>query len=242
MCFTIEIKLSREALEKRFNADASILSDFEFRYFYRAFDNPLIPVISQASPSKIELMRWGLIPHWAKDQEHANKIRRGTYNARSETLEEKSSFKRAFQQSRCWILVNGFFEWQHIGKDKIPWYIQMENSRPFALAGIYDTWTNPQTFVEEKTVSIVTTHANPLMERIHNTKKRMPVILSEANEKQWITKGIATADHTSLLLPLEEDTMKAHRVSKTLGTKSADPNDKKIIIQYDYYQSNTLFE
>lgn len=242
MCFTISIKLTRDALEKRFNADASALDDFEFRYFYRAFDNPMIPVITQSAPNTIELMQWGLIPHWADDAEQAEKIRKGTYNARAESIEEKPSFKRAYQQSRCWVLVNGFFEWQQVGKEKIPWYIQQKNGQAFAMAGIYDRWTDPDTGTEKKTFSIVTTKANALMEKIHNTKRRMPVILDNEEEKLWITKGSATDQHNLLLKPADEKLLEAHTINKEIGSKAADPNDGKIILPYEYYKNNTLFD
>ncbi len=203
MCFTISIKLTRDALEKRFSADASALNDFEYRYFYRAFDNPKIPVVTQIAPDTIELMQWGLIPHWANDAEQAAKIRKGTYNARAESVDEKASFKRAYQQSRCWVLVNGFFEWQQVGKEKIPWFIHQMDEQPFAMAGVYDQWTDPESGLDKKTFSIVTTEANSLMEKIHNTKKRMPVILDKREEKLWITKGIAMDHHHLLLKPAE---------------------------------------
>lgn len=242
MCFTISIKLTRDALEKRFNADTSALKDFEFRYFYRAFDNPLLPVITQSSPSSIELMRWGLIPHWTQDMEQAKKIRKGTYNARQETISDKASFKKAFRQSRCWVLVNGFFEWQQVGKEKIPWYIYQENHSPFAMAGIYDTWTNTETGENENTFSIVTTAANQLMEKIHNTKKRMPVILQPDKEKKWISKGIPNENHHTLLKSSEETSLKAHTISRSLGKKNADPLDEKIIVPYNYYRNSSLFD
>ena len=242
MCFTISIKLTRDAIEKRFKADTSVLKDFEFRYFFKAFDNPLIPVITQSSPSKIELMRWGLIPHWAQDHEQAEKVRRGTYNARMETLAEKPSFKQAFQQSRCWVLVNGFFEWQQLGKEKIPWYIQQDNEEAFALAGVYDTWTDPDTGEDERSFSIVTTPANQLMEKIHNTKKRMPLILSKEEERQWISKGIPTDSHSSLMKPAKEGLLKAHTISNSIGSRNADPQNEKIIDPYVYYHNSSLFD
>jgi len=86
MCFTIEIHLTRKAIEDRFRVDTSALYDFDFNYFYRAFSNPYIPVIAQEGSSKVQLMQWGLIPAWSRDREEAERIRKGTYNARSETL------------------------------------------------------------------------------------------------------------------------------------------------------------
>jgi len=98
MCFTIEIHLSRKAIEDRFRVDSSALYDFEFSYFYRAFSNPMIPVIAQEDSGRVQLMQWGLIPAWSRDREQAERIRKGTYNARSETLHEKPSFKEALSR------------------------------------------------------------------------------------------------------------------------------------------------
>jgi len=84
MCFTIEVHLTRKAIERRFSVDTSALYDFDFNYFYRAFSNPFIPVIAQDDPDHAQLMQWGLIPAWAGDRHKANQIRKGTYNARSE--------------------------------------------------------------------------------------------------------------------------------------------------------------
>jgi len=108
MCFTIEIHLSRKAIEDRFQVDGSTLYDFDFNYFYRAFNNPYIPVIAQDDTSRIQLMQWGLIPAWSQDHMEAERIRKGTYNARSETLHEKSSFKEALNRGRCLIIARGF--------------------------------------------------------------------------------------------------------------------------------------
>jgi putative SOS response-associated peptidase YedK len=86
MCFTIEVHLSRKAIENRFSVDTSALYDFEFAYFYRAFSNPLIPAISMHDPDQAVLMQWGLIPSWVRDRQKAEQIRKGTYNARAESL------------------------------------------------------------------------------------------------------------------------------------------------------------
>ncbi|MDA3823076.1 MAG: SOS response-associated peptidase [Bacteroidales bacterium] len=177
MCFTINIHTTRSAIEKRFNVNASALNDFDFRYFYRAYDNPLIPVVTQEDPQRVQLMNWGLIPNWVKEVEQAEQIKNGTCNARSESLDIKPSFKSALAKGRCWIIAKGFFEWQHLGSEKIPWYISNQDHALFAFAGLYDTWNNPDTGENEKSFSLVTTKANALMEKIHNTKLRMPVML-----------------------------------------------------------------
>ena len=136
MCFTIEIHLSRRAIEDRFRVDSSALYDFDFNYFYRAFSNPEIPVIAQEDSTRVQLMQWGLIPAWSRDREEAERIRKGTYNARSETLHEKPSFKEALNRGRCLIIAGGFFEWQLINQAKIPWYISLKSGEPFVFAGL----------------------------------------------------------------------------------------------------------
>ncbi|MCK4751597.1 MAG: SOS response-associated peptidase family protein, partial [Bacteroidales bacterium] len=93
MCFTIEVHLTRKAIEKRFSVDTSALYDFDFRYFYKAFSNPFIPVITQLEPGNAQLIQWGLIPSWAGSREKAEQIRQGTYNARAESLHVKPSFR-----------------------------------------------------------------------------------------------------------------------------------------------------
>lgn len=241
MCFTIEVHLSRKAIEKRFSVDTSALYDFDFNYFYKAFSNPLIPVIAGDSSDRARLMHWGLIPHWAKDHQKACEIRKGTYNARAETLHEKPSFREAFVKGRCLVLAHGFFEWQHVKGAKIPWYIKLKSEAPFAFAGLYDSWRDPDSGEVSQSCSIITTQANPLMERIHNTKKRMPVILTQEHEKEWIAGDISLHKARQLLLPLDEREMHAHRISPSFSRAGADPTDTSVIKPSDYLETGSLF-
>lgn len=241
MCFTIGIKTTRDAIEKRFNADASELSDFDFRYFYKAFEFPLLPVITVQEPGKIRLMHWGLIPSWTRDSEQAMHIRTGTCNARGESLHAKPSFRNAAARQRCLVLVTGFFEWQHTAGQKIPWFIRQKQQELFALGGIFDQWHNPETDRQMNTFSIVTTRANPLMEKIHNTKKRMPVILEQKNEPAWISEHLEAEMEAQLLSPFNANEMHAHTVGKKISGKNADPHDPEIILPANHYRDGTLF-
>ena len=241
MCFTINLHTTRDAIEKRFNADASALADFEYRYFYRAFENPRIPVITQEEPGKIQLLHWGLIPSWTKNAVQADSIRRSTYNARSESIDEKPSFRRSFEKKRCWVLAKGFFEWQHIGKQKYPWYIQKFNEDIFAFAGIYDQWMSPENEEKRSTFSIVTTRANALMEKIHNTKKRMPVILNPAVEAMWLNENTSPENLKKLLEPFDDKILKAYTIRRSLSAADADPGDERIIEPYEYPIDASLF-
>lgn len=241
MCFTIEVHLSRKAIEKRFVVDSSALYDFDFNYFYRAFSNPLIPVIAGDDPGKAQLMQWGLIPYWSRDRQAADKIRKGTYNARAESLHEKPSFREPLQKGRCLVLAHGFFEWQHVQGAKIPWYIRLKENNPFAFAGLYDSWRDPESGDILRTCSIITTEANPLMEKIHNSKKRMPVILTPGNEKSWISGDISLRKARQLLLPLDEKKMHAHVISPSFSKAGADPGNASLIKAVDYKENGTLF-
>ena len=241
MCFTIEIHLTRKAIEERFRVDGSALYDFDFNYFYRAFDNPLIPVISQDDPSRIQLMHWGLIPAWSRGREEAEQIRKGTYNARSETLHEKPSFKESLISGRCLIVAGGFFEWQQINNRKIPWYITLKSGEPFVFAGLCDSWRNPLDGEEVTSCTIITTKANPLMELIHNTKKRMPGILGKEGEKEWISGDTSLLKRKQLLLPFKESDLEAHTVMPRLSSSKADPTDPNIIKPFEHLLPGKLF-
>jgi putative SOS response-associated peptidase YedK len=186
MCYTIKIDLTREDLEKRFGAKFKSPEDYKSGVKINAFTLPLLPVICNDNPLEIRLYQWGLIPFWIKDAEKAKEIRMKTFNARCESLSDKPSFRHLYNQRRCLILVNGFYEWQTVEKTKIPYFIRLADKSAFALAGLYDTWNNPATGEIQNTFSVITTRANPMLEIIHNLQKRMPVILSNTDEKKWL--------------------------------------------------------
>jgi putative SOS response-associated peptidase YedK len=241
MCFTIEVHLTRKAIEKRFSVETSALFDFDFNYFYKAFSNPLLPVIAQEKPSEVRMMEWGLIPAWAADRKKAEQVRKGTYNARAESLHEKPSFREPFRNGRCLVIARGFFEWQLVNGKKIPWYISLKSKQPFAFAGLYDSWKDPHEEQIRHTFSIITTTANPLMEKIHNTKKRMPVILSESTEDQWISGDMSLHKANQLLLPFDEAELQAHTVSPSLSAAHNNPQDPDIITPYEHQVPGKLF-
>ncbi len=228
MCFTINIYTTRDAIEKRFEADASVLNNFDFRFFYRAFENPILPVITSEEPGVVQLMQWGLVPHWVRDMAQAEQIRKGTYNARAETLNKKPSFRNAYGKNHCLIIACGFFEWQHVGNQKIPWYISDKNDQLMAMAGIYDLWSNGADNDAFRGFSIVTTRANPLMEKIHNTKKRMPAILDQPSEKSWLLK-VPGIEYGKLLTPVNEERLNAYTVGRNISSYRADPHDSSIL-------------
>ena len=241
MCFTIEVHLSRKSIESRFPVNTSALYDFDFNYFYRAFDNPLIPVIAQDDPGSVQLLQWGLIPGWVKSREQAEKIRKGTYNARAESLHEKPSFRNSLSGGRCLILAGGFFEWQAVDGRKIPWYIALKSGEVLAFAGLCESWRDPLSGDVSRTFTIITTEASPLMAGIHNTKKRMPVILQKEKEEEWISGDISLLKRKNILVPVSDSELEAHTVAPSLSKAGANPSDPGIIAPYNYEIPGTLF-
>jgi len=226
----------RKAVEKRF--DASFVDPIFERIFHvSAFSYPKLPVISNDDPSKIQFFYWGLVPFWVKGEEAAMKIREQTLNAKAETVAVKPSFRHSIKSKRCLVLADGFFEWQHVKKQTFPYYIHLKGHQLFALAGIWGAWTNKETKETLKTFSIITTQANPLLAKIHNTKRRMPVILRPEDEKRWLS-NIPLDEAMGLLAPYDEKAMEAHTVSKLITTKGTPTNVPEVMNPYSYGGAN----
>jgi putative SOS response-associated peptidase YedK len=225
MCYTIAINLTRELLQKRFNATLDPDLPFRKSIHISAFGLPECPVICSDNRSTIKLFRWGLIPVWTADEKYAAEIRTKTFNAKAETISQKPSYRHLITTRKCLILTSGFYEWQARGKEKQPYFIKVKDAEAFALAGLYDHWTNPASGEIINSFTIITTQANPLMEKIHNTKKRMPVILSEKDEIKWIDAELSLEETLQMLKPFEEDKMQAEEVNKKLfARKTAEPD------------------
>lgn len=213
MCYTIKIDLTREELEKRFGAKFAKDGEYNSGNRISAFSLPLLPVICSDMPSEIRLLTWGLIPYWIKDFKNAAEIRTKTFNAKSETLAEKPSFRNSLHRKRCILPVNGFYEWQTLEKLKIPYYITLKDRPVFALAGLYDQWTNRETGEVLDTFTVITTRANPMMEEIHNLKKRMPVVLSNHNEQLWLDLKTDPLK-AGIFEPFPEELMQAEKLKQ----------------------------
>jgi putative SOS response-associated peptidase YedK len=189
-------------------------SEFPVYYFVSGFDHPALPVITSDG---ISFSRWGLIPSWVNNTNTANELRTKTLNAMGETVFEKPSFRKAIVTKRCLLGINGFFEWRLFNKIKYPYLITSKSNEIFSLGCLYDTWQNPDTGEKLNTFSVITTPANPLMEKIHNTKKRMPLIIPEDCEKDWISAGLSKPEVAVLIKPYDERDMKAITISQKVN-------------------------
>ena len=168
-------------------------------------------VLAENGKRKLEMLHWGLIPSWAKDPEVGNRM----INARAETVAEKPSYRKAFQERRCLILADGFYEWQKTDNGKQPFYIRMQDESPFAFAGLWESWRNGR---EIRSCTIITTAPNELAAPIHN---RMPVILDPEDYEMWLDPDFDERDPlTSLLKPYPADVMEAYPVSRRVNKPS----------------------
>lgn len=183
MCFHFAQSKTAQELKHRFNA---IFKD-EDQYkpsVYNGFQFPKTPVITNNNNNEIQLFSWGLIPFWAKDYS----IRKNTLNAKIETIHEKPSF-RNIANNRCLVLADGFHEWQWLdekGKQKQKYELTLPDNEAFSFGGLWSEWLDRSTGELVYTYTILTTDANELMSRIHNTKKRMPIIISANKEQNWL--------------------------------------------------------
>ncbi|MCX6665945.1 MAG: SOS response-associated peptidase [Euryarchaeota archaeon] len=232
MCYRKSIP-DNKTLEQKFRVQFHGES-FPQRFHVSAFSHEKLPVITDENPKQITLMNWGLIPFWTKDKKQADEIKQKTINARAETIYEKPSFRYSAEKKHCLVLADGFFEWhEHLGL-KYPYYIHLKNHEPFAIAGLWDTWINPETKETIDTYTIITTEANSLMQIIHNSKKRMPVILPDGVERRWIGKDLNEEDAKQILTPLDSGKLQAYTISKLITTKGKDPNVSEVITPYNY--------
>lgn len=223
MCFHVSVP-GKEVLEKRFPT-VTVGDLWDQPLHHRSgFAFAPQPVISMDKPEHFQLFSWGLIPSWFKKQGDLDQIRMMTLNARAETIFEKASFKTAVTRRRCIIPVDGFFEWMHVGSKRFPHFIFPAEGLVFSLGGLCDTWVNQITGELHQTFSIITTEANPMMEKIHNSKKRMPLILDPEKEFQWLSPVLSKENIQEFLRPFPEQGMKAHSISKRITSRTESPN------------------
>lgn len=157
------------------------------------------------SGHEFALLRWGLVPHWAKQPDLKG---RTLINARSETVAEKPSFRDSFRFRRCLVIADGFYEWQPAGARKQPFWIRLDTEAPFAFAGLWDRWTGESESLESCT--LLTTEANEVLRPLHD---RMPVILDPLNFETWIDPDTSHRELESLLVPYPSESMTFHPVS-----------------------------
>ena len=203
MCGRYTLIADIGGLAQRFEFDGT---DFSYDPGYNIAPTESVLTVRNIDGRELAYMKWGLIPFWAKDP----KIGARMINARAETVAEKPAFRNALKKRRCLVLADGYYEWQKTPVGKRPYRIIMKSGEPFAMAGLWETWKDPQGKVVPS-CSIITTVANDFLAPIHN---RMPVILSTNMEDMWLDLGLEEASTlTHILTPYPGESMDAYEVS-----------------------------
>ena len=235
MCYNVSYLEKRaERVAKHYGAHFKP-EDRSLELFHvSGFAHPRLNVITEEAQQLIQQYTWGLIPKWCKDEQQAKEISVQTLNAKAETVFEKNSFKHSILTKRCIVIVSGFFEWQTFAKNKYPYYITLKEQPFFSLGGLYEHWTDKQTGVLHHTFSIITVEANPLMAKIHNSKKRMPFIIPQEHEKDWLKNDLSESEIRQLMQPLNDSKMEAFTISKKITDRNHDNNTADVLKPFEY--------
>jgi putative SOS response-associated peptidase YedK len=169
----------------------------------------ILGIREEGDAREATFFKWGLVPRWAKDPSIGNKL----INARSETVEEKPSFREAFRRRRCIIPADGFYEWKREAGRKQPFFFKLKDERPFGFAGLWDRWEGEGGQVINS-CTILTTEANGVLRPVHD---RMPVILHPEDYELWLEGG-ERALLRELLRPYPEEEMTGHPVSSSINS------------------------
>jgi len=162
----------------------------------------------EAGQRSLAMLRWGLVPHWAKDISIGNRL----INARAETVAEKPAFRQAFSRRRCLVLASGFYEWGETPAGKVPYFMAPRNGECLAFAGLWERWRGGDDILESCT--IITTTANATLTKVH---QRMPAILAADAQVRWLAGETPATERLSLLRPAPEDELEVRQVRRTVN-------------------------
>ena len=192
MCGRFAFYSPTEAAAALFGVEGSV--DVEPRY--NIAPTQYVAAVRDGADEQRELvmLRWGLVPFWAKDPSIGNRM----INARAETVAEKPSYRNAYKHRRCLVLADGFYEWRRQGDVKTPHYISLASGEPFALAGLWENWTDKESGESLQTTTLITTEANDFMALLHH---RMPVILEAATATDWLAGSNDLLDDVAAITP-----------------------------------------
>jgi putative SOS response-associated peptidase YedK len=217
MCGRFSITINQEELKAHLSTNynvANFSAVFKLPRFNIAPGQEIIAIINDGKNNRVGHLKWGFIPSFAKDE----KIGFSMINAKSETIDQKISYRQSFEKRRCLILADSFYEWKRVGKDKTPMRIKKTDGSIFAMAGIWNTYIRPDG-VKVHSCAIITTSANKLVGEIHD---RMPVILNQVDQKVWLNQVSDPITLKALLKPYPETEMEAYEVSSIVNNAAND--------------------
>lgn len=207
MCGRYALNTTPQELAETFKLDRSLAFSARFNIAPAS----LVPVIRQSPQGELvaDLLRWGLIPHWARDPAIGAKLN----NARGESLTEKPSFRDAFRRRRCLIPATGYYEWKTEGKNKQPYFIHAKSGELLAMGGLWESWRSPDGEIL-RTFCVITTGPSTVIEPIHD---RMPLLLRQKDHKQWLDPAISGSKILELVVPFASEGLDAWPVSKAVS-------------------------
>lgn len=211
MCGRFTLRANLNQILQEFAVEAEADLHWLPRYNVAPTQNVLV-----VKDRHLSLAKWGLVPAWADDPKIGNRL----LNARAESIADKPAFRSAFKKGRCLVVADGFYEWKKIGDRKQPYFIRLQDDRPFAFAGLAEHWQHEDKVIDSAT--IITTAANTLMAPIHD---RMPVILPRASYGLWLDPEFKDRQELlAMLKPYRADEMVAIPVSTLVNSpKNEDP-------------------
>lgn len=213
MCGRFALKAPPKSIQEHFSLPETVVLPPR----YNIAPSQQVAVVRQLPerPSRqLDMLRWGLIPHWAKDMKIGYKM----INARAETLPLKPSFRTAYKKQRCLIAADGFYEWKKSDKTKQPYFVQLKNGSIFGFAGLWESWNGPDGSIVDS-CTIITTNPNEVIREIHD---RMPVILPQEQYDTWLQGPYSEQTLQQLLVPYPADEMEAHQVSSEVNSPKND--------------------
>lgn len=247
MCFYYAVvKTNAKALIENGIITEKQLSLFPEKQFVKGFDFPFMPVISNEYPALIQMFRWGFVPPHIQNTEKANDFlnQYNTLNAKAENLFESRLFSEAIRKQRCLVLCSGFFEWRHKNpekknSEKYPFYVSLKDGGMFVFGGLWEKFTDNETGEIIHNYAIITTKANELMELVHNTKKRMPLIIEPENAMKWLNSDLNDDEIKSFLKPFDADKLKATPIKK-INPRLQYESDPGITVYYHYQELSAM--
>jgi putative SOS response-associated peptidase YedK len=212
MCGRYTLYTKAEALEERFHAQLVLYTPT-----YNAAPSQALSVILNEEPQAIVKADWGFVPQWADGREGGKAV----INARGEGAADKPYFRSAFKSNRCLVLADGFYEWQRSKRGKVPYRIALKTTEPFAFAGLWSRVHDAAGHLHN-TFCIITTSANALVQKIHD---RMPVILAQDDEDDWLNPQLGLDEAQALLAPYPAEQMGAYEVSSKVNSPAYNEED-----------------
>ena len=192
--------------------DGFVLPDWDYNVAPTSMQ-PVIRLNGESGEREMVLMRWGLVPYFAKSATEFRGF--STINAKAETVEEKALWRGPFRKRRCLVPADGFYEWQRVdAKTKKPYAFSLSSGGPFAFAGLWDAWKDAASGAWLESFAIVTTTANELTGQVHD---RMPVILHARDYERWLERSEAHQPPTDLLRPYEAEEMRVSACNPRVG-------------------------